>query len=356
LDFRASSGILCLVSGVEAAARKLETLRGGTGSEIRSAIIDILDATGHGDGACVFHYGLANGHATVDLGAAVSDERLLDSLRVQGAYYEEYARPCSTVLDYARQRPEERERFVEYAAISPQFWSSAVYRDAYRPFGLADGQRLLVYDGPELTGWAGFIRASRGRFTRADRQRVAALAGPVRAAMLVAHRLRSETSPVEAAELVLSPDGEPLHASKNGRWWLGDTQRAAALRREVQRLDRGSSPDDLRRRLVIHGWAANLVRMDGAGGATYLALLEPAPPVRLSPLEMLPPSLRRVGHGLAEGWSDKEIADRLSMPLTTVRTYVRRILSRVGAENRAHFAAQARTVSASGPAATITRE
>jgi DNA-binding CsgD family transcriptional regulator len=48
----------------------------------------------------------------------------------------------------------------------------------------------------------------------------------------------------------------------------------------------------------------------------------------------LPPSLRRVGALLGEGLADKEIARRLGMPLTTVRTYVTRVLARTGVHSR----------------------
>jgi DNA-binding NarL/FixJ family response regulator len=48
----------------------------------------------------------------------------------------------------------------------------------------------------------------------------------------------------------------------------------------------------------------------------------------------LPLSLSRVADGLARGLSDKEIADELSMPIATVRTYTSRVLKKLGVSSR----------------------
>jgi DNA-binding NarL/FixJ family response regulator len=50
--------------------------------------------------------------------------------------------------------------------------------------------------------------------------------------------------------------------------------------------------------------------------------------------EALPPALRRVSELLAVGASDKEIAAQLELPLTTARTYVFRVLRRLGVHSR----------------------
>jgi DNA-binding NarL/FixJ family response regulator len=52
------------------------------------------------------------------------------------------------------------------------------------------------------------------------------------------------------------------------------------------------------------------------------------------PVDSLPPSLRRIARLLTAGLADKEIADRLEMPLTTVRTYVQRIFRRLKISSR----------------------
>jgi len=48
----------------------------------------------------------------------------------------------------------------------------------------------------------------------------------------------------------------------------------------------------------------------------------------------LPPSLRQIAELLAEGLSDKEIAERTGRPLDTVRTYVRRVFRKLGVTSR----------------------
>lgn len=51
-------------------------------------------------------------------------------------------------------------------------------------------------------------------------------------------------------------------------------------------------------------------------------------------LATLPPALARVAELLASGLSDKEIADRVGLSLSTVRTYVARVYDRLGVHGR----------------------
>ncbi len=51
-------------------------------------------------------------------------------------------------------------------------------------------------------------------------------------------------------------------------------------------------------------------------------------------LTSLPPSLARVGHLMARGLSDKEIAAELDLPLATARTYAQRVLRRLRLRDR----------------------
>ncbi len=51
-------------------------------------------------------------------------------------------------------------------------------------------------------------------------------------------------------------------------------------------------------------------------------------------IDRLPPSLRRVAAQLADGLSDKEIAEALMMPLATTRTYVARVFRALGVTSR----------------------
>lgn len=56
------------------------------------------------------------------------------------------------------------------------------------------------------------------------------------------------------------------------------------------------------------------------------------------PNELFSPREREVGKLLAEGLSDKEIANRLAIEPSTVKVYVKKLLHKSGAENRTKFA------------------
>jgi DNA-binding CsgD family transcriptional regulator len=81
----------------------------------------------------------------------------------------------------------------------------------------------------------------------------------------------------------------------------------------------------------------------GDGDRLYLVIPErgSSPDPGLS-LAELPPSLRRVARLLADGLSDKEIAEACGLSFATVRTYVTRIFKRMGVHNRTELAARLR--------------
>jgi DNA-binding NarL/FixJ family response regulator len=70
-------------------------------------------------------------------------------------------------------------------------------------------------------------------------------------------------------------------------------------------------------------------------GRTSSVSLVVAHPITPAPL---PPSLARIAALVARGLSDKDIARSLEIPLTTVRTYVRRIYTRLGVRSRVELA------------------
>jgi hypothetical protein len=78
----------------------------------------------------------------------------------------------------------------------------------------------------------------------------------------------------------------------------------------------------------------------GDGDVLYLVIPEPASPGPDPSVEELPPSLRKVARLLAEGLSDKEIAEACELSFSTVRTYVTRIFKRMGVHSRAELAAR----------------
>lgn len=73
------------------------------------------------------------------------------------------------------------------------------------------------------------------------------------------------------------------------------------------------------------------------------ALAAPPPPPSATPLTLDDLSQREVEvlRLIAEGKSNREIAEALSISLNTVATHVRNILTKIGAANRAEAAAYA---------------
>jgi hypothetical protein len=84
-----------------------------------------------------------------------------------------------------------------------------------------------------------------------------------------------------------------------------------------------------------------VTQVSGSGRSVYLVVPCPelVPPSTPDPRQeiQLPPSLARIGRLLAQGKSDKEIANDADLPLSTVRTYVTRIFRKVGVHSRGEF-------------------
>ena len=114
-------------------------------------------------------------------------------------------------------------------------------------------------------------------------------------------------------------------------------------------LSKGVSPAGIVRALrdFRHDGALPMSR---AMAAKALALLRAASPGPTAPEDTSPtppesaltPREREILAQLATGQRDREIADRLSLAETTVKTHVQRILRKLGARNRAEAVAKAR--------------
>jgi DNA-binding NarL/FixJ family response regulator len=75
-----------------------------------------------------------------------------------------------------------------------------------------------------------------------------------------------------------------------------------------------------------------------AGQTIDAAVLSLVVARNVPPHPPLPPSLARVASLVARGLTDKDIAAELDTPLSTVRTYVRRIYTRLGVRSRVELA------------------
>jgi len=182
-----------------------------------------------------------------------------------------------------------------------------------------DQLRAVVTGSDGMLGWVGFGRSERSAFSDRDVQLLDGLLPTVRAWLEDARALG--LSPCCAARGLpletLNAFAEPALVVRG--------QRVVFANRAARRVaDRLPSPREVP--------ASERVRFLAGDGIVYeLVRLGRALP---DPLETLPPSLSRIARRLAQGLTDKEIAQRTGQPLSTVRTYVRRTFARLGVSSR----------------------
>jgi hypothetical protein len=146
-----------------------------------------------------------------------------------------------------------------------------------------------------------------------------------------------------------------LEASEPTLTWL--SRHCGALEARDGRLRADDEQDAERLQLCVRSALAQATarcELNGGDGESVLLVVSPATPSLLFPepsavivfsvqprppgaaatLESLPRALRPVAELLQLGLSDKDIADRLQLPLATARTYVSRTLRRLRVRSR----------------------
>mgnify|MGYP001410725407 CR=1 FL=1 len=179
--------------------------------------------------------------------------------------------------------------------------------------------RMVLFDRRRCTLYAGFYRPLRGGdFTALDHALMLAARPALRTwdrtARAIGGPPLGETELITVLSRTLVPAvllrrGRIVFANAAGRLFIGATLDWLAAGRPAN--------------------FADVTRLSPCGYELELIL-----PARGKKLTSLPPSLRRVADLLVTGVSDKEIACRLETPLSTVRTYVSRIYTRLEVENR----------------------
>jgi hypothetical protein len=238
---------------------------------------------------------------------------------------------------------------------------SAFHAEWVRPQGLHDLQGAVLLRTDELLVTFATYAAAGRRFDRGTKARLDALVPSLAQAVKISLDLqdlaaarRTIAAAEEARRLVAVRVDRQLRLARA----VDDTFTIASLpftihRAEVRAVDPACQAD-LERAVsaAVGGITACVWLRDPTGrrrevtivpalaeGALTRACVdlliwidaddEPAPSFR-----ELPPSLQRIAARLARGVSDKEIAVDLGMPLPTVRTYVARVLRRLGARSR----------------------
>lgn len=244
--------------------------------------------------------------------------------------YRQYSRPGTGAF---ANRP---VTFDDLAASMQDRHRARAHLDAIYPTEeVTDQLRVAFVRSGRHLGWVGVGRHSYGTFSVDERDRVRALAPHLERWIRDAAALGLEPVPSGAGLPVASLDVFDEVALV----LRGD--RIVFANRAGRRIADGSlpSPQSLRRH------ASFTCRFGGGDGATYeLVRLPELTGPDDDPWSALPPSLRAVARLAAEGLADKEIADALGRPLSTVRTYMRRVFRRLGVNSRRELMALARPV------------
>lgn len=198
-------------------------------------------------------------------------------------------------------------------------------------FGLGDQTRLLAYHGGRFLGWIGAFRNQGAPYFGAtDRRRLSSLVKRARALLAAADTLEAEALPNGPAYLVVSAEGQVLHASEGAQPWLQRPQFNEALKVAIRACDRGEGSSAS----VLDRAAASISRMDGPAGVSYLVCVKRSPSLRLSRVAELSPTQRRVAEYIAAGAQRGEVASALGLGAETVRSHLKAVYERLGVANR----------------------
>ncbi len=205
--------------------------------------------------------------------------------------------------------------------------------------------RVLLYDGMEFVAWVGLLRReTQPSFDLRDvallQRAVPLLHGTLASSQALTRRrpagqgLPELVEAMQEAVVVVCGAGVPIYLNAPAR------RRFPAppewVSRCGDRAGRGGLPVGVRQ-----------IPVDVGGHRVYLVIPEAdragvAPDgtreVQWQRRVGLSPSLARVASLMVEGYTDREISDRLGLKFNSVRTYARRIYAQTGARNRVELA------------------
>lgn len=279
--------------------------------------------------------------------------------------YQQYYQHIDPHLARVAQLPRGRTVLSREVVDDSEFFSSEFYNDFFRPQGICDLQgAMLIRNSSHVVTFA-TESSLRHRYDDQTRARMDAMVPHLTRALefvVRAESLAGEQSALLAANearhsglLRVNAELAILEGSEQTLSWLA--QRGGALTARDGRLLAHDAQDAERLQLCVRSALAQLTarcELNGSAAESVVLVASPATPSLLFPepsafivlstqprgasaacvLDELPPALRPVAESLQLGLSDKEIADRLQLPLATARTYVSRTLRRLRVRNR----------------------
>lgn len=318
--------------------RKLATYSSSTPGRIRKRLLEALLKIVDADLAAFYSLGLAGGEQYVTRWEATGGsmmKKVMSNFTSPGSVT---ALNDTSVRDITRPSRLERTAFVEDTGLWERetFLESMPFKRLLAPVGLRHQQRLLAYHGRKFLGWVGLVR-SRGAppFTPLDRSRLQPLVQPAITALLTAERLETASQPEEAGDIVMSPAGRVLHASRIGRAWLEHCGFADRLATAVKARSRCRAK---RHKIPLGSAEARIVRLDGPEGIRYLVHVQPLEELLMHPDAPLTPRQRQVAYYVAAGATVRETASALGISEETVKTHLQAVYGRLEVANRVELA------------------
>lgn len=225
----------------------------------------------------------------------------------------------------------ERRRFVETAAaFDSGFRQTEFFRSVFKPNGIEDQIRMLVYDGDVFVGWLGALRLSRS-FSAADRRRLAPHGARLRAGMIAIDRMMRGLRPATPGCIIARSDGAVEFVDDSGRAWL-DTLIPPPLFRTAMNTFLGDTKTEVA--FAMGGADVRATRVHATDSVRWVMRLTPATPLRSAPDATLSPLQRQVAESAAAGMTLPEIAKSLGRSHETIRSHLRQVYGRLGISSR----------------------
>lgn len=339
------SGALDTTRAMSSSRSTIETLRAGFPRDpagLRAFVLDRLRLITQSSAALFYRFGVLDGEPVPVRWMARGVDEIFVSRRAAEGIGWPHADP--RVPD----RRWEGTFLTMRSVLDPetQLWPSPLYARCHEPAGVHDFLRLVVYDEGRFVGWVGALRRTgEPPFRRAEVRRLAPLARAISDALVMADRAERRSSPEEASDLVLGPDGAVELASLAAERLLAGHDVRGALRAWMGDVDRGREP------VMLLGHRVRWSRLIGAGGTRYLLRLEPIPSLEVHPIHVLSQAQREVAALAAAGATAKEIGRMTGISEATVRTHLRQVYLRLDVASRAELAHAFQDAPASLPAA-----
>lgn len=218
----------------------------------------------------------------------------------------------------------------DLAQIAP--WKRTdVFGALYQANGVEQQYRAILVDHGEVIGWVALFWSSIIRSRELVRSLVELHEPRLREMARQRHR-----SVRTSHRLLLDSSGDFVALDVGARQFLGsDRLRAIRRRAKAARLHESER--------CIDGYELSTIAMRGHTRRATLILVEPLEPVRIDMRRALTEQQLTVATRVAEGRSNKEVAQELNLSTNTVKYHLKNIYPIVGVTNRIELASFLRT-------------